>query len=201
VIRGRSLDKFIKEITIFYLMALRQVPSTIDELPALKAGHVRVVVLTKSPDSLLESLTDKGKKYSGTPTSIGGPYKDPKQAKYYSTDLNFSGPGTAAIVLDIPNREYKPDDPPHLNQKYIVGILDSYKAQQEHGKKGKPSGLEKAVELLIIGLVFLSIAFFMPNVTGYAVASLDPGVSNRLGLIMALAAVGVSVLFLRREKK
>ncbi len=187
-------------------MPIRHLPTSIDELPALKAGHVRVVVLTKSPDSLLESITGKGKKYSGTPTSIGGPYKDPKEAKYYSTDPNFSGPGTAAIVLDIPHREYKPDDPSHLNQKYIVGILDSYKAQQEQGKKGKPSGLELSVGGKIVGciisvLALLSLAFFSPNITGYSVASLEPVVSNRLGLIMALAAVGVSVFFLRREKK
>ncbi len=113
---------------------------TIDDLPALKEEHARLVHLTHF--SLAESIAESGLRYNLMVSSTVRIYSDVRDVAYTSMDPRFSGDHIRAVVLDVPFDELKlhdmriPQAPPGLvPAKYVVGVVKAEKTDSELASK------------------------------------------------------------------
>lgn len=109
----------------------RTIAVTINELPVLQEGWVRMVHLTNRLPA--EIVAAKGLDYARhlIVDSTARCYWRAEDACYTHTDPRFSGAGMRAVVLDVPDAEVrlhqwrdKSKPPPGIvPAKYVVGIL------------------------------------------------------------------------------
>ena len=173
----------------------RKIANKIEDLPKLKKDYCRVVHLTKFPESYLASIIKEGLKYNyGMLSATARWWGNEKEVDYFSDDFRFSGEGTHAVVMDVPNDEIRLHDnisksPGIVPKKYLVGIIDV----SDKGKK-----LEGILKPLSVFAIASSILIVSTNITGNAVANLTKTYSNILGAIIFL--LGLLGLFYSIKK-
>jgi len=139
-----------------------------EDLLPLKEGYVRVVHMTKTPH--IESIRKNGLNYHHA-GMLGGTsitYSKEEDVEYWRGDPRFSGPGTKAVVMDIPFKQAKmyervfTSDPKIVSPKYIVGIIDV-----SNEKQPKINRLEKEAGKAMVFLGFIGLLlFYSLNLTG-----------------------------------
>ena len=107
----------------------RKIATTIGELPELPEDYVRVVHLTSEENS--KGILEEGLKYEnqGMAMSTASAWSNPGEVKYSSTDPRFSGSHIRAVVMDIPNQEWKlhnniTKSPGKIDSDRIVGVIN-----------------------------------------------------------------------------
>jgi len=82
---------------------------SVEELPQLKDGYVRVVHITQPHHA--EEIARTGLNYSKygmlSSTALSWTWYNILDIKYHSTDRRFSYPGAKAVVMDLPVEEHK----------------------------------------------------------------------------------------------
>lgn len=113
----------------------KRIAETISELPELPEDFVRLVHLTHELNK--ESLLRNGLNYSkyGMAMSMARAWGNPEMVEYYSDDQRFFSEGTKALVMDMPNSEWKLHNditkcPGIIEPSRIVGFVDTYKLEQ-----------------------------------------------------------------------
>ncbi len=106
----------------------RKIADTIEDLPPLKEGYMRLVHITNSPriQNILDTGLDYEKYAMVMSTAVG--YSSAEQAEYSSEDPRFASPQAKAIVMDLPADEHKlhnnvTKSPGRIPAKYIVGVV------------------------------------------------------------------------------
>lgn len=105
-----------------------KISRTIEELPALKEAHARLVHLTDETSA--ESISKSGLRYKGMISSTARAYSNPNDTEFVSEDPRFSGSHVRAVVIDMPFEELRLHDwrtgksgPGIVPKEYIVGIV------------------------------------------------------------------------------
>lgn len=120
-------------------MHIKKLASSIDELPELKRGFVRVVHLADARNA--RKVVDSGLDYEryGMLSSTATWWSNPKEVKYSSDDPRFSGEHIKAVVMDVPSEEVRIHNDPikspgNVPSKYVVGVVDAHKEQRKYKK-------------------------------------------------------------------
>lgn len=112
----------------------KKLASSINQLPPLKEGFVRLVHLTHP--NFAKEIVETGLDYSkqGMIDSTARAYGDASQTEYSSQDPRFNYPDVKAVILDIPEGQYRlyrnvsdPNNPGKVPAEYVVGVIDAYK--------------------------------------------------------------------------
>src|SRR3989344_5888550 len=111
----------------------RKIASTIEELPPLQDGFVRLIHAT-NPETA-EEVARTGLDYSaqGMVQSTARAYAKPDEIDYYTDDPRFAW--GISVILDLPEEEYRLHDdlvksPGVVPAEYVVGIIDSKRPEQ-----------------------------------------------------------------------
>jgi len=181
----------------------KKVALTLSELPQLKEGYARVVHLTKVPEERLQAIRENGINYEeqGMLSSTACWWGNEKEVKYFTDDPRFSGPGTKAIVMDVPFEEIKLHNDPTKSPgvvppQYLVGVIDVSKGRK-HEKIGE---LESNVGVVSVVGFLGSLFFIGSSATGNAIANLSNTTSNFIGAGLFLFGI-VGALFYFKSKK
>lgn len=106
----------------------RKIAETIEELPPLKEGHVRLVHITQP--FYTQGIVESGLDYSkyGMVMSTARAYSNEDEIEYGMEDPRYSSPELKAVVLDLPAAEHKLHEniqkaPGRVPSKYVVGVV------------------------------------------------------------------------------
>jgi hypothetical protein len=109
-----------------------KIARSIEELPKLKEDFIRIVHLTN--EKHVEGIIEKGLNYEnqGMAMATASAWSKEEDVEYSSEDPRFSGVGIRAVVMDLPNDEWKlhnniTKSPGVISNKYIVGVIDPNK--------------------------------------------------------------------------
>lgn len=106
----------------------RKIAETIEELPPLKAGYIRLVHITRP--AFTQGIVDSGLDYSkyGMVMSTARAYSNAEETEYGMDDPRYSSPELKAVVLDLPIQEHRLHEnvqhsPGIVPSKYVVGVV------------------------------------------------------------------------------
>ena len=110
----------------------RRIASSVDELPPLEEGFVRLVHITvpKHANEIVQTGLDYQR--HGMAMSTARAWSKPEEVKYCSDDPRFSSPEMKVVVLDVPNGEWRLNNnitkaPGIIPGKYVVGVVSPQK--------------------------------------------------------------------------
>jgi len=113
-----------------------EIITTIEKLPTLKDGYVRLVHITIP--QIAEQIKIRGLDYSrhGMISSTARYWGNEAQCEYWSDDPRFSFDGAVAVVMDVPIDEIRTHNNPTISPglipaEYFVGIVKAKKPLQK----------------------------------------------------------------------
>lgn len=151
-----ELDELFLKIAVDQAIEERRIPSTIDSLPPVQEGCVRIVHTT-NPRSIIP-IMETGLDYEkfGMIDSTVRPVEPDVAESYYVSDPRFNYPTVRTIIFDLPASELTThrrfgSNPGVLPSKYIVGIIDGYKPTPPTAelKAAEQSPIQKTSQKLI----------------------------------------------------
>lgn len=175
-----------------------------EDLPKLKEGYARLVHFTKAPLDRVDSIRREGLRHRSFLSSTANIYSREEDVKYASGDDRFSGPGTTAVIMDLPFEEanlhdwrgrgsQKRDLEGIVPPKYLVGIIDV------------SSELPPRRYSVLLGII--SIAFFVSfiltqlKLTGFVFSNLkDVSYGPTVTIPLFLLAAFFYFLYLKYKK-
>ena len=109
---------------------IQELTTSIENIPLLREGFVRLVHITKDLNSVRSILTN-GLDYSqqGMLMSTARAFADNKDVRYYSDDPRYSGKGAAAVIMDILQVDLRLHNDPTRSpgvvpERYVVAVVD-----------------------------------------------------------------------------
>jgi len=108
----------------------RKIAHSINDLPELPDGYMRVVHITNKKNE--QELLDTGLNYKkyGMAMSVARAWGKANEVEVWSDDPRFSSPNAKALILDIPAEEWKLHNnvvhcPGKISADKIVGFVDA----------------------------------------------------------------------------